>query len=119
MAPRFVCAHVRAMDGHTPSETSPPGERVIKLNTNENPFPPSPKVMQAIRDIEPETLRRYPDASGELFRAAAAKALGNDISPEMILCGNGADDILTIASRTFVGHDGTLAAPMPGYGTYP
>src|SRR5688572_23530103 len=72
MAPRFVCAHIRAMDGHTPDEqqaasASSPGERVIKLNTNENPFPPSPKVMQAIRDIEPEVLRRYPDASADLF----------------------------------------------------
>ena len=123
MAPRFVCAHIRAMDGHTPDEqqssSSTPGERVIKLNTNENPFPPSPKVMQAIRDIEPETLRRYPNASADLFRAAAAKALGNDISPDMILCGNGADDLLTIATRTFVGHEGTLAAPMPGYSAYP
>jgi histidinol-phosphate aminotransferase len=75
--------------------------------------------MQAIRDIEPETLRRYPDASADLFRAAAAKALGNDITPDMILCGNGADDLLTIATRTFVGHEGTLAAPMPGYSAYP
>jgi histidinol-phosphate aminotransferase len=75
--------------------------------------------MQAIRDIEPETLRRYPDASADLFRAAAAKALGDDITPDMILCGNGADDLLTIAARTFVGHDGTLAAPMPGYSAYP
>ncbi|MBC8106081.1 MAG: histidinol-phosphate transaminase [Anaerolineae bacterium] len=119
MAPRFVCAHVRAMDAHTPGETSPPGERVIKLNTTENPFPPSPKVMQAIRDIEPETLRRYPDPSGQLFREAVAKALGNDIAPDMILCANGADDLLTIATRTFVGHGGTLAAPMPGYPLYP
>jgi histidinol-phosphate aminotransferase len=75
--------------------------------------------MQAIRDVEPEVLRRYPDASADLFRTAVAKALGNDITPDMILCGNGADDLLTIATRTFVGHDGTLAAAMPGYPAYP
>lgn len=107
------------MDGHTPSETPPPGERVIKLNTNENPFPPSPKVIQAIRDIEPETLRRYPDPSAQLVRETIAKTLGNDIAPDMILCGNGADDLLTIATRTFVGHGGTLAAPVPGYLIFP
>ncbi len=117
MAPKFVCAHIRAMDGQPPGE--PPaaaGERLIKLNTNENPFPPSPKVMAAIRDVEPEMLRRYPNANGDSFRAAAAKVIG--VSPDMILCGNGADDVLTIATRTFVGAGNVLASPVPGYARY-
>src|SRR5262249_18028651 len=80
-------------------------------------FPPSPKVMQAVREIEPEMLRRYPNPTGDTFRKAAADVLG--ISPEMILCGNGSDDILTIPTRTFIAPRGTLAFPDPTYSLYP
>ena len=117
MAPKFVCAHIRAMDGYTPGEQPSPGERVIKLNTNENPFPPGPKVMAAIQNVEPEMLRRYPNPAAEPFCAAASKVLG--VPKEWILCGNGSDDLLTIATRTFVGAGGTLAAPDPTYSLYP
>lgn len=117
MAPKFVRPNVRQMDGYTPGEQPAPGERVVKLNTNENPFPPSPKVIAAIREIEPEMLRRYPHPAGDLFRTSAAKILG--ISPEMILCGNGSDDILTIATRSFVPSGGVLASAEPTYSLYP
>jgi histidinol-phosphate aminotransferase len=117
MAPKFVRANVRQMEGYTPGEQPAPGERVVKLNTNENPFPPSAKVLQAIREIEPEMLRRYPNPVGQMFRDAAAKVLG--VSAEMILCGNGSDDILTIATRTFVPQGGILAFPDPTYSLYP
>src|SRR5688572_28004947 len=93
--PSFVRPTVRAMDGYVPGEQPGPGERVVKLNTNENPFPPSPKVMQAIREIEAEMLRRYPNPSAEAFRIAAAKVHG--VSPDMIICGNGSDDTLAVA----------------------
>jgi hypothetical protein len=78
------------MDGYTPGEQPAPGARVIKLNTNENPFPPSPKVLQAIREMEPEMLRRYPSPAADSFRKAAAKLLGVDA--EMILAGNGSEE---------------------------
>lgn len=117
MAPPFVRASVRAMTGYTPGEQPGVGERIVKLNTNENPFPPSPKVMEAIRQIEPELLRRYPKPLADNFRVAAAKHLG--ISPDMILCGNGSDDILTIATRCFVPPGGVLASPEPTYSLYP
>ena len=68
MAPPFVRPTIRNMDGYTPGEQPSPGERVVKLNTNENPFPPSPQVMQAIQQIEPEQLRRYPNATADAFR---------------------------------------------------
>ena len=116
MAPSFVRAGVRAMQGYSPGEQPGPGERVVKLNTNENPFPPSERVMKAIREIESEVLRRYPHPTAELFRQAAARLLG--VAPDMILCGNGSDDILTIATRTFVPPDGTLAFPEPTYSLY-
>ncbi len=116
MAPTFVRPNVRAMRGYSPGEQPSAGERVIKLNTNENPFPPSPRVMQAIHEIEPEMLRRYPQPLADDFRAAAAKALG--VSPDMILAGNGSDDVLTVATRTFVPPGGTLAFPSPTYSLY-
>ena len=64
MAPKFVRANVRQMEGYTPGEQPAPGERVVKLNTNENPFPPSAKVLQAIREIEPEMLRPISEPDG-------------------------------------------------------
>jgi len=117
MVPPFVRSTIREMDGYTPGEQPGPGERVVKLNTNENPFPPSPKVMQAVRDVEGEMLRRYPNPTADKFRAAAAKVLG--VTADMILAGNGSDDILTIATRTFVGPGGKLASPDPSYSLYP
>src|SRR3954452_13117565 len=117
MAPKFVRPTVRQMSGYTPGEQPEPGERVVKLNTNENPYPPSPKVMQAIREIEPEMLRRYPNPTAEPFREVAAKCF--NVTPDMILCGNGSDDILTIATRTFIPPGGTLAYPDPTYSLYP
>src|SRR5688572_23401984 len=117
MAPRFVRPNVREMHGYAPGEQPGLGERVVKLNTNENPFAPSPRVVQAIQNVEPELLRRYPNPTAEPFRAAAAKLLG--VTPDMILAGNGSDDVLTIATRTFVPPGGTLAFPDPTYSLYP
>src|SRR5690349_21225147 len=68
MAPSFIRARVREMAGYTPGEQPLPEERVVKLNTNENPFPPSDKVMQAIQNIDRETLRRYPNPTADSFR---------------------------------------------------
>ena len=117
MAPSFVRSNVRRMDGYAPGEQPPPGARVVKLNTNENPFPPSPRVLTAIREIEAEHLRRYPNPTADEFRRAAAKVLG--VEPNMILAGNGSDDILTIATRTFVPAGGSIAFPDPTYSLYP
>src|SRR4051812_19606106 len=117
MAPSFVRPTVRAMAGYTPGEQPAAGERVVKLNTNENPFAPSPKVMQAVVQIEPEQLRRYPNASADAFRAAAAEAL--EIKPDMIMAGNGSDDVLAVALKTFCSPGDTLAYPDPTYSLYP
>ncbi len=116
MAPTFVRQTVRAMDGYTPGEQPGVSERVVKLNTNENPFPPSQRVLQAIRDIEGESLRRYPNPTADQFRFAAAKL--HSITPDMIIAGNGSDDILTIATRTFLPPGGTVAFPDPTYSLY-
>jgi histidinol-phosphate aminotransferase len=117
MAPSFVRPAVRQIEGYTPGEQPALGERVVKLNTNENPFKPSDKVLQAIREVEAEMLRRYPNPNADGFRCAAARVLG--ITPNMIIAGNGSDDILTIATRTFLAHGETLAVPDPTYSLYP
>lgn len=117
MAPTFVRSTVREMEGYAPGEQPDSASRVVKLNTNENPFPPSEKVMAAIRDVSAETLRRYPNPTADAFRCAAAKLHG--VTPEHIIAGNGSDDILTIATRTFIPPGGSLAFPEPTYSLYP
>lgn len=117
MAPTFVRPTVRQMSGYTPGEQPGAGDRVIKLNTNENPFPPSPKVMQALAGIEAEQLRRYPNPTADVFRHAAGEVLG--VPMEMIIAGNGSDDTLSIAVRTFCSPGDILACPDPTYSLYP
>jgi len=98
--------------GFQPSRTD-----VIKLNTNENPYPPSPKVMEAISGIGPEQIRKYPDPLGGQFRRAAAEAIG--VIPENIMCCNGADEMLTLAFRAFCDAKRPVAYPVPSYTLYP
>jgi histidinol-phosphate aminotransferase len=112
--PRSIVAQ---MAPYVPGEQPGPGERVIKLNTNENPFPPSPRVIEAIRALDPEQLRRYPSPKADEFRATAASLHG--VTPDMILAGNGSDEILAIVMRTFLGPNDILAYPDPTYSLYP
>jgi len=117
MSVSFVRATVREMAGYTPGEQPADAARVVKLNTNENPFPPGEKVMQAIAAVSADSLRRYPNPTADAFRDTAAKLHG--LSREHIIAGNGSDDILTIATRCFVPPGGTLAYPDPTYSLYP
>jgi histidinol-phosphate aminotransferase len=103
-------------------EMSPyaPGEQlnqagIIKLNTNENPYPPSENVFTAIKDAS-SRLERYPDPLATSFRNEAAKVW--NVSPDSILCGNGSDDILTIITRAFVGDGDWIRFPNPSYILY-
>jgi histidinol-phosphate aminotransferase len=109
--------NVEHMTGYTPGEQPGPGEKVIKLNTNENPFPPSPRVMEAIRSLDPEWLRRYPNPVASPLRAIAARVHG--VRPEMVIAGNGSDELLGLLVRTFVGPNRSLAWPDPTYSLYP
>src|SRR5579859_3658311 len=108
---------IRALDGYVPGEQPLPGARVVKLNTNENPYPPSPRVLEAVRAVPPHVLQRYPSPMADEFRAAASHVLG--VPVDAILAGNGSDDILTIATRTFLAPGDALAYPEPTYSLYP
>jgi histidinol-phosphate aminotransferase len=104
------------MAGYVPGE-QPRGSEFIKLNTNENPYPPSPRVFEALREaLTGERLRKYPDPVGTRFRQTASRVLGVD--PDSILIGNGSDDILTILTRAFVPEGGLVVSPTPSYLLY-
>ena len=108
--------NVERTEGYTPG-FQPKAVEVVKLNTNENPYPPSPLVMRALAEIKPEQLRRYPDPLGNAFREAAAEI--NGVRPENIMCCNGGDDLLSIAVRAFCDEGRAVAYPVPTYSLYP
>ena len=88
----------------------------IKLASNENPFPPPPGVLQAIRQVL-GGLNRYPDGSGFYLRHALAKRHG--VSPDAIVLGNGSNELLELVARTFVRHGEEVVFPHPSFVVYP
>jgi histidinol-phosphate aminotransferase len=114
--PSLVRPAVAALAGYTPGE-QPQSGKWIKLNTNENPYPPSPAVARGIAaTAEGRSLAKYPDPLATVFRLRAAEVLGVD--PDWILCGNGSDDLLTILVRAFVGEGECLRIAYPSYILY-
>jgi histidinol-phosphate aminotransferase len=112
----YLRPNIRAMAGYVPGE-QPQAGTFIKLNTNENPYPPSPRVVAALQAaLTGDRLRKYPDPTGTAFRKAAAKVL--DVDPDAILIGNGSDDILTIVTRAYVPEGGLVVSPTPSYILY-
>jgi histidinol-phosphate aminotransferase len=107
---------IAALAPYIPGE-QPQGGEWIKLNTNENPYPPSPTVAEAISEAATgRRLAKYPDPLATSFRVKMAELLG--VEPDWILCGNGSDDILTILVRSFVGQGESLRMPYPSYILY-
>jgi len=105
------------MAGYVPGEQPQPGTKVIKLNTNENPYPPSPKVMEALRNLDSEYLRRYPDPFAREFCQAVSDALG--VLANWVIVGNGSDDLLNVLVRACAeGSDRKVVYPMPTYVLY-
>ena len=110
----FVRDNISRLAGYVPGE-QPQGGKFIKLNTNENPYPPSVKVVEAIQ-VAAEKLVRYPDPVSTAFRLAAGEAW--DVDPDWIVSGNGSDDILTILTRSIVGQGDLIRLPNPSYILY-
>jgi histidinol-phosphate aminotransferase len=115
MSMSYFRRNIDATEGYTPGE-QPTDPTVVKLNTNENPYPPSPRVIDAIRAIAPEQLRRYPHPLANAFRDKAAEIFG--VTRDMIICGNGMDDILNMTVRAFSGPEAALVFPAPTYTLY-
>lgn len=105
------------MVGYVPGEQPKPGAPIVKLNTNENPYPPSQAAIDVLRNLDPEWLRRYPDPFAREFCQAVSEAL--NVPPDWIIVGNGSDDLLNVLVRTCAeGSDRAIVYPTPTYVLY-
>lgn len=108
--------NIESMIGYVPGE-QPGSTDVIKLNTNENPYPASPRVADALARIEVEELRRYPSPTAQKFRETAAHYHG--LHSDNILPTNGGDELLRLAITTFAGPGDVVGIAEPSYSLYP
>lgn len=111
----FWSKRVRDMIPYVPGE-QPKDRKFIKLNTNENPYPPSPKVLAAAKAAADEALRRYPDPECLALRQAIAAYAGLD--PSQVFCGNGSDEILSFAFQAFFDKENPITFPDITYSFY-
>lgn len=107
--------NLRSIEPYVPGE-QPDFPDMVKLNTNENPYPPSPKVFQAIKDFDVSALKLYPDPSSHLLKNAVAKSYGIDES--QVFVGVGSDDVLAIAFMTFFNSKKPILFPDITYSFY-
>ena len=110
-----IARHVRKLEEYVPGE-QPRAKSVVKLNTNENPYPPSPKCRAALRDFDYARLRRYPDPNCSELCAEIARL--NGTTPERVFIGNGSDEILALAAKCFVEDDESIGSLDPSYSLY-
>lgn len=112
----LIRASVEKMRGYVPGE-QPAAADWIKLNTNENPYPPSPCVLEALGAIQADALRRYPPPTSGPLRQCIARLYG--FEEKQVFCGNGSDEILALCTRAFVGDGGKIGYFDPSYSLYP
>ena len=115
MPTEYFLPHIARMEGYIPGE-QPPDQGVIKLNTNENPYPPSAQVLDRVRAACEDTLRLYPDSQALSVRRRLSEIFG--VAPEETLVGNGSDELLNIIVRCFVDRDQAVVYPSPTYSYY-
>lgn len=111
----YFCERIERMAAYVPGE-QPETSDVIKINTNENPYPPSPAVMAAVQAVREEHLRRYPNPTSKPFRCAAAKLFG--VTPDMVICSNGMDELLRMLIQACCDATRPLGCPTPTYTLY-
>ena len=112
----FWSRRIQNITPYTPGE-QPKDRQFIKLNTNECPYPPSPRVIEAIREAADGRLRLYPDPECRELRSAIAKREG--LKPEQVFCGNGSDEILAFAFQAFFDPGREVVFPKITYSFYP
>ncbi len=113
---KFLAHEYQSLVPYTPGE-QPKDRTYVKLNTNESPFPPSPRVLQVLNRQKIEGLNLYSDPTLSELRGAIAKAL--DVKAENVFCANGSDDVLAFCIMGFCGRGGSLACPDVSYSFYP
>lgn len=114
--------NILRLDAYAPGEQPAAGTRVVKLNTNESPYPPSPKAMDAIASVGTEALRIYPSPTAQPFREAAARVHG--LSADQLIATNGGDELLRLILTCYckpAGHagQGGIGVTDPTYSLYP
>jgi len=107
--------NIAAIEGYTPG-FQPKGDDYVKLNTNENPYPPSPRVCKAVDHACQSVLLRYPSPAADNVRDVITEVFG--FPHDRIICGNGSDDLLNMALRTFCDEGDVVAFPRPTYSLY-
>lgn len=107
---------LRRIDPYVPGE-QPQSDDIIKLNANENPYPPALGVQQALRDFDASRLALYPDANGKALKTALANRFG--VKPSQVFLGNGSDDVLALAFQSFFCSDEPVLYPDITYSFYP
>ena len=112
----MIARNVQRLDAYTPGE-QPKIPGLIKLNTNENPYPPSPRVGEALAAFDWTLLRLYPDPGCQAIRDVVARLHG--CSAEQVFVGNGSDEVLALCTRAFVEDGGTVGFFEPSYSLYP
>ena len=111
----FFRPNIDAIQGYVPGE-QPQDTGWIKLNTNENPYPPSPRVLEALERVIRDRLNLYPDPLGTKFREAVGKLF--QLDPDWVLPANGSDENLTILMRCFINAEDLVVYPYPSYILY-
>ena len=107
---------LRKIDPYVPGE-QPKTANIIKLNANENPYPPAPGVTEVLRTFDASKLAVYPDANAKALKTAIAERF--DLKPTQVFLGNGSDDVLALAFQSFFCSDKPILYPDITYSFYP
>ena len=108
--------NIESMAAYVPGEQPRTPGPIVKLNQNENPYPPSPKALAVLREFDGSTLRLYPDPMVTRFRQAAAELMG--VGVDWILPGDGSDDLIIMIARAAAGPGRPVAYPHPTFPFY-
>lgn len=108
--------NLRNVEPYVPGEQSK-NKNIIKLNANENPYPPSPKAIEALQNFNCSSLRFYPDANAVEFKKAIAKFY--NVHPENVFLGNGSDDVIALCFQSFFNSEKPIVFPDITYSFYP
>lgn len=107
---------LRQVDPYVPGEQSK-NKNIIKLNANENPYPPSPKVIEALKNFDADGLAKYPNSSAAPLVEALAKYYG--VGTDQIFTGNGSDDVIALSFMSFFNSEKPILFPDITYSFYP
>lgn len=112
----MISERCKKLKPYVPGE-QPKDKVYIKLNANENPYPPSPVLLNSVKNIDFSKISRYPDPDSTLLRQAISKII--DVRPDMILCGNGSDEVLSFVFYAFFESAKPVLSPELSYSFYP